>query len=360
MVGRRQQCVGAVGKRMEHPQTVPPGFIRLLPRPSAVSTSLSQNKSKYTSLLRLSIINNKNQFLFPYRSPLGAISYLSSFPGGDGGKPPRPPSGNRWARGAGLVGAASVVLGKGKYILGALKLTKLASLGSMLVSIGAYSMIFGLPYAVGMVGLMLVHESGHALVLMKQGIPFNPMVFIPFVGAVVVSREHPRDAWDDAMIALGGPVLGSLGAGAVAIAAQMTNSQLLFALADFGFMVNLFNLLPVGILDGGRVASALSPYAGLAGLGLGGFLAYSGAIQNPIFYLVLLAGGYETFQRFYNPGHLPPNYYKISLVQRSVLTASYFGLVAALLAAMSANQVYRKSPEALIREREMETAWDMR
>ena len=61
--------------------------------------------------------------------------------------------------GAGMVTAAAVLLGKGKYILGALKLTKFASLGSMLVTVGAYSMLFGWPYAVGMVGLILVHES---------------------------------------------------------------------------------------------------------------------------------------------------------------------------------------------------------
>ena len=240
-------------------------------------------------------------------------------------------------------------------------MTKFASLGSMMISIGTYSMFFGLPYAAGMVALLLVHETGHALVMMQRGIPFSPMVFMPFVGAVVAMRKQPRDAWEDALVALGGPALGSVGAGAVAIAAHATQHQLFFALADFGFMVNLFNLLPIGVLDGGRVASALSPYAGLGGLGLGAYMAYTGVVQNPIFILILLAGGYETFQRLYNPtGHLPPNYYKITLLQRTVMTASYFGLVAALLAAMSVNQIYRKPPEVLIRERQAETSWDMR
>ena len=64
--------------------------------------------------------------------------------------------------------------------------------------------------------------------------------------------------------------------------------------------------------DGGRIAGALSPYAGVAGLGLGGVIAYNGLVGNPIFYLILLSGGYETFQRFYNPNHMPPNYYKVS------------------------------------------------
>lgn len=101
-------------------------------------------------------------------------------------------------------------------------------------------------------------------------------------------------------------------------------SNLLRSLADFGFMINLFNMLPLGSMDGGRIAGALSPYAGVAGLGMGGLLIYSGSIYNPLFYLIYLAGAYETFQRFYNPNqYTPPNYYKITPVQRSVLTGGY-------------------------------------
>ena len=107
---------------------------------------------------------------------MGALSHLSSLGGGGGsGRPPRG-GGSRLAQGVGLLGAGSVLLGKTKYILGALKLTKFASLGSMLVTIGTYSMFFGWPYAVGMVGLITVHECGHALVMHRLGIPFSPMV----------------------------------------------------------------------------------------------------------------------------------------------------------------------------------------
>jgi Zn-dependent protease len=285
-----------------------------------------------------------------------SVTHFSSW--GSGG---RPPGGNRLAQGVGLLGAAGVLLGKGKYLLGALKLTKLASLGSMVLSIGTYSMFFGFPYAVGIVGLTLVHEAGHAAVMLYRGIPFSPMVFMPFMGAMIAMNRMPRDAWEDALVAFGGPVVGSLGAGAVAIGGHMTDSQLLYALADFGFMVNLFNLLPIGSMDGGRIAGALSPYAGVAGLGMGGLLVYNGAIHNPIFFLVLLAGGYDTFMRFYNPHqHVPPNYYRITPTQRTILTGGYFGLVAALVVAMDANTRYRKPPEVLIREREMEQSWDFR
>lgn len=220
---------------------------------------------------------------------LGAVTHFSSFFGG-GGKRPGGGKGGRIGQAVGVVGAASLLFGKTKYILAALKLTKFASLGSMVLTIGTYSMFFGVPYAVGMVGLILVHETGHALVMRNRGIPFSPMVFVPFMGAMISMNRRPRDAWEDAMVAFGGPVLGSAGAAVVAVGAQLTDSQLMFALADFGFMINLFNLLPLGSMDGGRIAGALSPYAGVAGLGMGGALAYSGAVQNPLFYLILLAG----------------------------------------------------------------------
>jgi Zn-dependent protease len=288
----------------------------------------------------------------------GSMAYFSS----QNNLTPRPPPNKRSLGNiAGMAGTGALVLfGKTKYVLTALKLTKLAPLGSMLFTVGTYSMFFGLPYAAGMVGLILVHEIGHAIVMNMRGVPFSPMVFIPFMGAVIATKELPRDAWEDALIAFGGPVLGSLGAGAVGLAGHTTDSQLLIALADFGLMINLFNLLPLGSMDGGRIAGALSPYMSVAGVGMGAGLAYTGAIQNPIFYLILLSGGYQSFQRFYNPGAMPPNYYAITPAQRATLGLGYIGLISALAFAMDLNGRYKKSPEVLKREMELEKSWDMR
>mmetsp|Transcript_21172 Transcript_21172/g.29456 ORF Transcript_21172/g.29456 Transcript_21172/m.29456 type:complete len:374 (-) Transcript_21172:32-1153(-) len=292
---------------------------------------------------------NHNIFPLPIGVHLTAIqSYTNNYPRGSGGG-----GGNRLRTGLGVFGTGALVLwGKGKYLLGALKLTKFASLGSMLVTVGTYSIFFGWPYAVGMVGLILVHECGHALVMHQRGIPFSPMVFMPFLGATVAMKRRPADAWEDALVAFGGPVLGSAGAAAVAVGAHSTDSQLLFALADFGFMINLFNLMPLGMMDGGRICGALSPYAGVVGLGIGGTMIYEGMISNPIFYLIMLGGGYETYQRF-SGGHLvPPNYYRITPMQRVAITGGYFGLVGALFGAMAINEQYKKPPQQLQRERE--------
>lgn len=209
-----------------------------------------------------------------------------------------------------------------------------------------------MPYAAGMVSLVLVHESGHALAMRKLGVPFDPMVFIPFVGAAVSMKRSPRDAYDEALIALAGPVMGSAGALVACGAAHATGNQLLFALADFGFTINLFNLMPLGMMDGGRICGSISPYSGLVGLGIGGMLIADGYIHNPIFYLVMMAGGYETGRRLLwwgatSVNDLPKNYYKISDRQKAGMAAAYFGMVGGLLGAKTFNDEFRKSPERL-------------
>lgn len=220
-------------------------------------------------------------------------------------QPPNTPR-NRIISVLGTVGAGGMLLfGKGKYLLGALKLTKFASLGSMLLTVGAYTAFYGFPYAAGMTSLILIHESGHALMMRHLGIPFSPMVFIPFMGAAVAMRERPKDAYEEALVAFGGPVLGSMGALGVAGVAHVTDSHLMYALADFGFMINLFNLIPLGSMDGGRICGAISPYAGVVGLGMGGMMAYEGMVSNPIFYLILLGGGMKPLCGSMTPLDMP-------------------------------------------------------
>eukprot|EP00939_MAST-03C_sp_MAST-3C-sp1_P004586 g4586.t1 len=240
----------------------------------------------------------------------------------------------------GSIGAGAMFLfGKGKYLLGALKLTKLSTLVSMGLSTSAYAFFYGWPFAVGMVGLIAVHECGHALVMRSYGVPFSPMVFIPFMGAAVAMKDNPRDVYEEAVIAFGGPVLGTVGAVGVGLAGHATGSQFLIGLCDFGLMINLFNMLPIGSMDGGRIANAISKYSLIAGLGIGGGVIYSGAISNPIFYLIVAASAFETYQRFFGSkaGSLPPSYYKISGGQRVALGASYVGLIAFLVMSMHLN-----------------------
>jgi Zn-dependent protease len=124
---------------------------------------------------------------------------------------------------------------------------------AIFVSVGGYALIWGWPFAVGFTALILVHELGHYIEAKRQG--FNPSlpVFIPFLGAYVALKDAPFDPWRNARVTLAGPVLGGLGALAVLAAGVAIDSRLLQALAYTGFFLNLINLIPVGILDGGRL-----------------------------------------------------------------------------------------------------------
>lgn len=269
------------------------------------------------------------------------------------------PAEDKWRR-FGLVGSfIAIAASKTKYVFFALKLTKFGSLASMMLTSAAYSMIFGWQHAVGMVGLIAVHEAGHALAMVYKGIEVSSMIFIPFMGAAVSSKELPRNAYDDAIIALGGPALGSLGALAVFGAAQATDSQMLYALSDFGFMINLINLLPIGMMDGGRIAGALSKYLLLGGLGFGAFAIIEGLTTNPLSYLIMLAACYTTGMRFFgSQTSLPPGFYAISNGQRLGIASMYIGLIVLLVLATAMNNKHRKAPREILAEQRRIAALD--
>src|SRR5229473_947813 len=156
------------------------------------------------------------------------------------------------------------------FILPALKFLPilLKSGGTMLLSIWAYALFFGWRFAVGFVLLMFVHECGHLIVAKKFGLPVSAPVFIPFMGAFILLKDQPRNAWMEACVGIGGPMLGSLGALACNSLGEIFNMPVFIALAWFGYFLNLFNLTPVGMLDGGRIVTALSRWLWIPGFAL--------------------------------------------------------------------------------------------
>lgn len=147
-----------------------------------------------------------------------------------------------------------------------LKSKALFSILSMLVTVWVYSQIFGLPFAVGFVALLLVHEMGHYVAARQRGLSVGLPAFIPFVGAWINLRETPHDAETEAYVAFAGPFIGTLGAFACYFYGRNTGQELYIALAYTGFILNLFNLIPVSPLDGGRITQVLSPRIWLIGL----------------------------------------------------------------------------------------------
>jgi len=193
--------------------------------------------------------------------------------------------------------ALGVLLSKFKGLLLLLpKIKILTTSGSMLVSIVAYQLIFGWPFAVGFVLLLLLHEIGHVIQLRREGIEASAPMFIPFLGAVVAAKSLGDDAGAEARVGLAGPVLGSI-ATLVPLGIWLgTGEEFWRALAFIGFFLNLFNLLPVLPLDGGRAAAALSPAVWL--VGMAALLALVFFFPNPILILIVLLGGWETWKRW--------------------------------------------------------------
>jgi Zn-dependent protease len=245
-----------------------------------------------------------------------------------------------WRRGFGVLAGLGVLVvkfaAKAKaLLLLAPKLKLFTTSASMLVSIGAYSLIWGWKFAIGFVLLLLVHELGHVIQLRREGIPASAPMFIPFLGALVAMKEMPKDAAAEARVGLAGPVLGSLAALVPLALYGLTGDELFKALAFVGFFLNLFNLLPVLPLDGGRAMAALSPWMWLIGYAL--LIAAAVAFPNPIMILILLFGGLETWRRWKernSPGSR--EFHRIRPGTRAAIAVLYLGLAAALAVGMDA------------------------
>lgn len=185
---------------------------------------------------------------------------------------PEPPAKQRTGVWGWLVGGALLVLSKLKFLLVLLKALKFGKLfitaGTMVLSIAAYATVFGWRFAAGFVILVLIHELGHGIAIKMRGLPSGWPVFIPFFGALISLKAQPKDADEEAFIAYGGPLAGTAAGMVVAAYGLWAHSSLAFALAETTFFINLFNMVPFGGLDGGRIAKAFSRRAWMVGAAL--------------------------------------------------------------------------------------------
>jgi Zn-dependent protease len=255
---------------------------------------------------------------------------------------PAQPGANRGRRNgavAGLLAFLGLVVSKLSYI--GLFALKFKGLLFTAVSTGVtaliYAQLFGWAFGVGIVLLILIHESGHVVVARILGLPVTLPVMIPFLGAFVSMKQQPRSVAQESIMAIGGPVLGSIAAGLCYLGylsmPTTSTGQLLRALAYFGFLINLFNLIPLTPLDGGRVTSLLSKWFNVAGLvlaaGLLLFEMQSGTTVSPVLFLVLIFGAFATWQRFRSTT-LNPAYYAVDVQTKVVVGSLYLALLLAL------------------------------
>jgi Zn-dependent protease len=213
----------------------------------------------------------------------------------------------------------------------------LKSGGLMLVSVGAYALIFGWWYAVGFVLLMLVHEMGHYVAARRAGMNVGLPTFIPFLGAWIELKDQPLSVEHEARIAFAGPFAGTVGTIVVLGLALHFDSALLMALAYAGFFLNLFNLIPIAPFDGGRIVAILSPKVWLIGAPV--LIGVFFLIPSPMFVIILLLLAPTIWQslRAAWRGDVPatnPRYYEVPL-QARIRYGSYYVLLLVFLCVMT-------------------------
>ena len=231
-----------------------------------------------------------------------------------------------------LGGLAALLIGAfayGKYaLLLIFKIPALATLGSALVSVAAYSLWGGPWFAVGLVLMIFIHEMGHVVEIRRQGMEATAPIFIPFFGAAIFQRSHAQSPMRQAQIGIAGPIAGTVGATAALVLYGSTHWTVLLGWAYLGFLINLFNMIPFGMLDGGWILAPVSKWIQVAGLGLLGYLFITGVV-SPLVIIIVVLGIPVVIQRFRNKAH---DAYLTSepATQRYLMGAAWLGLVAYL------------------------------
>lgn len=242
----------------------------------------------------------------------------------------------------GLLIPVVILASKAKFLfLALLKIKAVTTLGTMFISIVAYALAFGWPFAIGFVLLLFVHEMGHVIQLRREGVEASAPIFIPFLGAVIAAKSLGEDAAAEARVGLAGPILGTIGTLIPLAIWLATGSDLWRALAYVGFFINLINLLPVLPLDGGRAMAVLGPKIWIAGI----LIAVAAAVifLGPfMLLLVLLLGGPELYHRFKNRhSEQSRKFHSVSTRTKVAVAAVYLSLTVLLIVGAAETYVPR-------------------
>lgn len=204
----------------------------------------------------------------------------------------------------------------------------------MLLSLAVYATIWGCRYAAGFIALLFAHEMGHYFAARQRGLDVGAPAFIPFVGAWIALKDKPIDVETEAFVAIAGPVVGTVAALAAYLWARSEDSGLLLAISYAGLFLNLFNLLPISPLDGGRVTAVLSPRIWFVGVPI--LVALMLYRPSPMLLIVAILAAPQLISAWRYDPRAPENiaYYGVPLQTKLEFGSAYLAL-AALLAVMT-------------------------
>ena len=201
----------------------------------------------------------------------------------------------------------------------------LLSAGSMLVSVAVYGQLYGWRYGVGFVLLLLVHEMGHYVAARQRNLPVGLPTFIPFVGAWINLKNQGIGSETQAFVGMAGPLLGSTGAFIVYLVALEYQTHWLLAIAYAGFVLNLFNLIPVVPLDGGHIVAVISPKIWVIGLPMLVVLYFWQ--PSPLIIIIAILAAPKAWAAIRNKTQVNPSSLLATADLRMRYGAEYLGLV---------------------------------
>lgn len=195
------------------------------------------------------------------------------------------------------LGAGIYFLSKLKTLLPLLKFGKFfGTFVSMFISILGYGYAYGWVFGIGLVILIFIHEMGHYMAAKYEKLDVSAPIFIPFVGAAIAMKKQPTNALVEAKVAVGGPLLGSIAVILTLLLFIMTNNTLFLVFTYVGAIINLFNLIPVLPLDGGRIVKAITVAFWMIGYPI--ILVFLIYYKSWLALAIIILGGFEVHTYF--------------------------------------------------------------
>jgi Zn-dependent protease len=258
---------------------------------------------------------------------------------------PNPASGRNWKAAGGTAVGLALVLAKFKGLLLVLLNFKWILFGakfamtgaSFLASIWFYSLFYGWKFALVFVVLIAIHELGHVAFVRAFGLSAPAVYFVPGLGAFTTWKGAPQSVYAESLIAFGGPLFGGLAAGACLLYGSATGSGFWIAAAYIGFFLNLFNMVPLALLDGGKMTGAITSRLWVAGFAFVVVAAIAFHWWNPILLILIALSLPRVIQTF--RGHLEQRYLDVPERERATIAFAYFALLAALLAGLVVSHI---------------------